>query len=259
MIASAPGPRRARTPLGWSRRWAPAAALVVLMVAIATVLGASHLRREHLQYRLLALEPNAAAADPALVRLASAEARPVYAEHCAGCHGSDMRGRQDLGTPNLTDAVWLYGDGSAYDIERTILYGVRAGSGNTHNVTDMPAFGLTGKLTEGQIRALVQYVRGLSALSHDAQQANEGRALWLTNCSDCHGFDARGNPDYGAPDLTRNVWNGGSDPQSLYNSIYFGQHRVMPGWFGVLTLEQIRALAVYIHTISHQPPPVVAR
>jgi cytochrome c oxidase cbb3-type subunit III len=248
------GPQR----LGWATKCALAAALVVL-IAVATALGARQMRHEHLEYRLLALTPDAAANDPALVRLASAEARPLFAEHCAACHGSDMRGRTALGTPNLTDAVWLYGDGSVYEIERTILYGVRAGSGKTHNVTDMPAFGLTGKLSDAQIRDLVQYVRLLSGLSHDGEQATAGRALWGENCGDCHGFDARGNSDYGAPDLTRNVWNSGGDAQSLYDAIYFGQHRVMPGWFKVLTLEQIRALAVYIHSISHPPPLAAAR
>jgi cytochrome c oxidase cbb3-type subunit III len=260
MIASGTvrGPRGPHRKLGWATKCALAAALVVL-IWVAIAIGARQLHREHLEHRLLALLPDAAGADPELVRLASDEAQPLFAQHCAACHGSNMRGRTALGTPDLTDTVWLYGDGSVYEIERTILYGVRAGSGKTHNVTDMPAFGLTGKLSEAQIRELVQYVRQLSGLSHDGEQAAEGRALWGENCGDCHGFDARGNSDYGAPDLTRNVWNSGGDVQSLYNAIYFGQHRVMPGWFKVLTLEQIRALAVYIHTISNRPPVAAAR
>jgi cytochrome c oxidase cbb3-type subunit III len=257
--ASVPGPRRPRSALPGLRKWAVGAALVILAVAAATALGALHLRREHLQYRLLALEPNAAAVDPALVQLASQEAPPLFAAHCAGCHGADMRGRTASGAPDLTDGVWLYGDGSAYEIERTILYGVREGLGKSHNVTDMPAFGLTGKLSEAQIRALVQYVLLLSRQPHDPQQANEGRELWEANCADCHGFDAQGNNDYGAPDLTRNVWSSGGDAGALYHSIYFGQHHIMPGWYGVLTLEQIRALAVYIHTVSHPPPRVAVR
>ena len=238
------------------RKWA-LAVLALVLCGAASALAALHVRRDHLQERLLRLEPDAAGRDAVLVRFAAQQARPLYAAHCAACHGSDMRGSRVLGAPDLTDGVWLYGDGSVYEIERTILFGIRSGAGAAHNVSEMPPFGLTGRLSQGEIRALVQYVRRLSGLPHDAQQANDGKALWGANCSDCHGFDARGNNDYGAPDLTQNVWNNGGDPQSLYNAIYFGQHHIMPAWFGVLTLEQIRALAVYIHSVSH--PPRTAR
>ncbi len=75
----------------------------------------------------------------------------------------------------------------------------------------------------------------------------------VANCPDCHGSDGRGNPDYGAPDLTANVWNSGGTDQALYDAIYFGQHRIMPAWIDTLTLAQIRALAVYVYSAS-QPP-----
>jgi hypothetical protein len=54
------------------------------------------------------------------------------------------------------------------------------------------------------------------------------------------------------------VWNSGSSAEDLYRAIYFGEHRVMPAWRGVLPLEQIRALAVYVYWVSHPPPTQVA-
>jgi cytochrome c oxidase cbb3-type subunit 3 len=164
-----------------------------------------------------------------------------------------MRGNTALGAPNLTDQVWLYGNGTVYDIERTILYGVRTGLSKSHNVTDMPGYGLRGRLTAGQVDSLVQYLLKMNGRPHQAEAAEEGRALYYgaANCGDCHGSDARGDSDYGAPDLTAGVWNSGGDPQSLYRSLYFGRHRIMPAWIGTLTLEQIRALAVYVYTASH--------
>ena len=68
----------------------------------------------------------------------------------------------------------------------------------------------------------MQYLLQLSGRPYEAQAANEGRALYtgVGNCGDCHGPDARGNTEYGAPDLTRNVWNSGGDPQALYAAIY---------------------------------------
>lgn len=35
--------------------------------------------------------------------------KTVYEENCAACHADDGTGNVDLGAPNLTDAVWLYG------------------------------------------------------------------------------------------------------------------------------------------------------
>nr|WP_306269451.1 cytochrome-c oxidase, cbb3-type subunit III [Pararhizobium sp. IMCC3301] len=33
----------------------------------------------------------------------------VYADNCAACHGDDGKGNRDLGAPDLSDAIWLYG------------------------------------------------------------------------------------------------------------------------------------------------------
>lgn len=34
----------------------------------------------------------------------------VFAENCAVCHGPDGKGNAEMGAPNLTDAIWLYGN-----------------------------------------------------------------------------------------------------------------------------------------------------
>src|ERR1700679_2881238 len=137
-------------------KWAlPLTAIVVIGLVIVAMI---HWRSDRLQYRLLATAPEAVADDPALVRFATAQARPLYAKHCAACHGPDMRGNPALGAPNLTDAVWLYGEARIFDIERTLLYGIRSGEDKAHNETDMPSFGLRGGLSDAQIRNVVQYV-----------------------------------------------------------------------------------------------------
>ncbi len=232
-----------------------AAALLLLIGCIAAAAVLLYRRHAGMEYRLLAVLPNDAASDPALVRFAAEEAAPVYAKHCASCHGADMRGRAELGAPDLADAVSLYGRGDVYDIERSVLYGIRSGESKGRDISSMPAFGLNGVLNSAQIQSVVEYVMQLSGRAYEPVPANDGRELYFGTggCFDCHGPDGRGNPDYGAPDLTANVWNSGGDRQALFNTLYNGQHHLMPAWRKTLSLVEIRALAVYLYAASHPP------
>lgn len=49
----------------------------------------------------------------------------LYAQNCASCHGINGKGNQELGAPNLSDEIWLYGS-SRQDLYHTIYYS-RAG------------------------------------------------------------------------------------------------------------------------------------
>ncbi len=69
---------------------------------------------------------------------------------CAACHGADGKGNQALGSPNLTDNIWLHGSGEA-----AILAMINGGKTN-----QMPA--QADKLTDAQIHVLASYVWGLS-------------------------------------------------------------------------------------------------
>lgn len=46
----------------------------------------------------------------------------VFAENCVACHGEGGVGNQELGAPNLTDAIWLYG-GDQASITESIYQG----------------------------------------------------------------------------------------------------------------------------------------
>jgi cytochrome c oxidase cbb3-type subunit III len=246
--ASPTAPRRSR-----ARAWGLAA--VGLLILVCAGLGVLQLRRQALERSLLATSPFDVAAHPDLVRFASEQAKPIYARECASCHGLDMKGLAPTGAPNLTDQVWLYGDGRVFDIERTILYGIRSGHKKSHDVTEMPAFGLRGQIPEAQIDEVVQYLLKLNGQPNENAAADRGKAVFESqqgSCTDCHGADAKGDSNSGAPDLTINVWNYGGDPRALHDSIYYGHHGVMPAWIGKLTLEQIRALSVYIYAASHR-------
>jgi cytochrome c oxidase cbb3-type subunit III len=235
------------------KKWLGVVGIIVVFIAVAAFWTIRHFRDDDLDARLLATPPWEVALSPVLVRFAVEQAKPVFTEYCAICHGTDMKGNVAAGTPNLTDASWLYGDGSVFEIERTILFGIRSGNPKARNITDMPGLGQRGLLSDGEVRNVVQFVRQISHQSYQAEAAAEGTKIFTGKgqCYDCHGSDAQGNSDYGAPDLTANIWSYGGDAQSLYKTIYFGRHGICPSWLGSLDLKQVRALAVYIYTASH--------
>jgi cytochrome c oxidase cbb3-type subunit III len=73
----------------------------------------------------------------------------IFAENCAACHGEDGKGMQELGAPNLTDAIWLYG-GDKADVVKSI----ETGRGGV-----MPAWHT--RLDEDTIKQLAVYIHSL--------------------------------------------------------------------------------------------------
>ena len=81
---------------------------------------------------------------------AAAEAgKAVFAENCTACHGEDGKGNQELGAPNLSDALWLYGSDKA-----SVLESIKTGRGG-----QMPAW--IGRLDPSEIKSLALYVHSL--------------------------------------------------------------------------------------------------
>jgi cytochrome c oxidase cbb3-type subunit 3 len=81
---------------------------------------------------------------------------------CFACHGTDGKGMQVLGAPNLTDGIWRFGDGSAEDIAYTIRHGVNDPQDKQTRNAVMPTFG-SGKLSETDIKKLAVYVHQLGS------------------------------------------------------------------------------------------------
>ncbi len=74
---------------------------------------------------------------------------------CAACHGADGKGNQTIGSPNLTDNIWLHGFGEAAIMER-----INLGKDNV-----MPAQG--ERLTPEQIHVLTAYIWRFSNLPNN--------------------------------------------------------------------------------------------
>jgi cytochrome c oxidase cbb3-type subunit 3 len=78
-----------------------------------------------------------------------AAGKKIFADNCAVCHGEAGKGKRELGAPNLSDAIWLYGSDHA-----AIVNGVWNGRGGV-----MPAW--AGRLDDVTIKALAVYVHSL--------------------------------------------------------------------------------------------------
>jgi cytochrome c oxidase cbb3-type subunit III len=246
-------PRTAGTPPPRRKFWLAAIAAGVAALGVFAFKEAGDYL---LDRQLVSANPDEIPLNPTLVSYANDFGRAAFKANCTPCHGVDMKGSQAKGVPDLTDNIWLYDFGRVSDIERTVLYGIRSGLGKSHNVTDMPAIGRQKALTPAEIKDVIAYTLSLSKRAEDAAAIERGSKLFQDKgvCYDCHSRDARGIPDYGAPNLTDSYWIYGGDETSIYKSVYDGRHGQCPAWINTLSFPTIRAIAVYIHSMSKESP-----
>ncbi|MDP2325339.1 MAG: cytochrome-c oxidase, cbb3-type subunit III [Gammaproteobacteria bacterium] len=171
---------------------------------------------------------------------AMGEARSLFANGCAGCHGSDARGAP--GFPNLTDNDWLYGN-APESVLATISSG-RAGV--------MP--GWQAVLGDDGVTEVVAYLQSLSSTGADPARAQAGAARFAMFCVACHGVDARGNQALGAPNLTDDIWLFGGDAESLRVSIGVGRYNEMPAHEALLGPDRVRLMAAYVLALNADIP-----
>ncbi len=80
---------------------------------------------------------------------AAARGRELFAEQCVACHGEDGKGNVELGAPNLTDAIWLYGSS-----KEAVMESISTGRGG-----QMPVW--EGRLDPVTLKSLAVYVHSL--------------------------------------------------------------------------------------------------
>lgn len=161
----------------------------------------------------------------------------LFIQNCAQCHGSDAGGQK--GFPNLTDDAWLYG-GEPEAIKTTIREG-RIGA--------MPAWG--DSLGEQGVEEVVSYVLSLTGRKVNTRDALAGKAKFAA-CAACHGTDAKGNPAFGAPDLTDNEWIFGNSRQEITDTVMYGRQGQMPAWKDILGEDKIQLVAAYVWSLSQK-------
>src|SRR5690606_21043780 len=101
-----------------------------------------------------------------------------------------------------------------------------------------------------QIRPLYERYSSMEipAIAGDPEAIAIGQRLFLNNCAQCHGSDARGS--VGFPNLSDNAWLYGGEPEQIMQSITKGRHGVMPGFKGVIKPSEASDIAQYVRSLS---------
>ncbi|MDH3974295.1 MAG: cytochrome-c oxidase, cbb3-type subunit III [Deltaproteobacteria bacterium] len=194
--------------------------------------------------KLSGMSVNEILKDNELLGFAQGSAKVLFAENCAGCHGVGGQGGPDF--PVLADDDWLYG-GTADTIVETITDG-RAGIMNAH----------ASLLSKQEVDDVVKYVMGLSR----GEVHEPGKAVFMGEtegeaaCFGCHGEDAKGMPEMGAPNLTDSIWRFSSAEEDIRQTVLHGvndeeepqtRKAIMPAFAKKLDETQIKKLAVMVH------------
>lgn len=184
-------------------------------------------------------------ADPQLTKFATAAGAAAFKVNCVQCHGSGAAG--GAGYPNLNDDDWLWG-GNIEQIHQTISHGIRFQDDAETRASEMPAFG--DILKPDEIKQVAAYVVSLTEKPHNAALVEPGKQLFADNCASCHGQDAKGNREFGAPNLADAIWLKVRGEEQIIAQIRQPKHGVMPAWTARLGDTTVKELAVYIHSLG---------
>lgn len=183
--------------------------------------------------------------DETLRSIAVSAGGAAFKVNCVQCHGSGAQGSS--GYPNLNDDDWLWG-GKPDAIQQTIGHGIRfAGDGQTHDSV-MPAF--ADVLDREQIQQVSAFVASLSGPVADQSSIAPGADIFAENCASCHGEKAKGNREFGAPDLTDAIWLNGPSEAAIAAQIRAPKMGVMPAWGDRLGETTVKELAVFVHSLG---------
>lgn len=178
----------------------------------------------------------------------------LFNDNCGACHGSKALGGK--GFPNLTTNSWIWG-GTPEAIAETI----RVGINSTHpdsRVSLMPAFGRDKVLPQKDIESVIAYVQSLSnetaPKNLNPMRIEKGREIFRASCSSCHGNDAQGNIETGAPNLNGPSWIYGGSLPTIYDTLWDGRQGRMPSWEARLSPLERKILTLYLVDLRNKKP-----
>jgi cytochrome c oxidase cbb3-type subunit 3 len=213
---------------------------------VAEAIDKLHSDREATGQQLVSASLDDIMNDQSLLQFAMASGESVFGDRCATCHGSGGQGAP--GYPALVDDDWLWG-GEIDEVMHTIRYGIRQENPDSR-YSMMTAFGRDQILSREEVTDVTHYVRTLSGLEEASAASAAGKEIYDMQCVGCHMEDGTGDTFQGAPNLTDGIWLYGSDFDTVYSSIFNPKNSAMPAWGEQYSDAQIKALAVYVHTLG---------
>ena len=213
--------------------------------------------------KLKGMTPAAILADAELSEYVSRSGRVLFSDNCAACHGQNGVGtvqagkfalrEQGLMAPVLNDDDWLYG-GTIGTIHETIMGG-RQGMMVAHKDT----------LSAQQIDDVAKYVKAMSEEGKEKADANSAVAAGMkvfteSDCTACHGADAKGMEAMGSANLTDKIWRFDGSLECIKQTITYGVNSgdpsarvaIMPNFTeaGKLSDVEKKKLAVYVFKLG---------
>lgn len=88
------------------------------------------------------------------------------------------------------------------------------------------------------------------ALTQNAAAMQVGKRIFEDNCAACHGYDAKGRHEVGAPNLTDNTWLFGGKSDEIIHTITEGHNGSMPAWQTILSPRDINEVSNYVLGLS---------
>lgn len=159
----------------------------------------------------------------------------LFANTCAGCHGSDAHGGPGFPTSPTPTGSMGRRRRSREHSQGTRRHDavVRAGPG------------------EDGIAEVTQYVLSLSGRPSDPVKAAAGQQKFATTCAACHGSDGKGTPALGAPNLTDRIWLYGGSADTIAQTVRGGRQGRMPAHEAILGADRAHLMAAYVYHLSH--------
>jgi cytochrome c oxidase cbb3-type subunit III len=221
--------------LGWSSRG-----------DVATDIETAKAAQSGFRDRIAAASFDDIIAQDDLFQFAVSAGRSAFQVNCIQCHGTGAAGGP--GFPNLQDDEWIWG-AKIDDIAFTITHGIRNGGDEARDAL-MPSFGADELLDAAAIDNVTAYVLSLSGGAVEKGDAAAGQTVFAENCASCHGENAEGLPDTGAPALNNAVWLYGGSQAQLIAQTNKPRHGVMPAWGPRLGDVAVKSLATYVYSLG---------
>ncbi|WP_447809374.1 cytochrome-c oxidase, cbb3-type subunit III [Pseudomonas putida] len=165
--------------------------------------------------------------------------------------GHSFDGIEEYDNPLPKWWFWLFVGTLAFSVGYLILY---PGLGNWKGILPGYENGWTGanewqkEMDKADARfgpIFAKYAAmPVEEVAKDPQALKMGSRLFASNCSVCHGSDAKGA--FGFPNLTDNDWRWGGDPETIKTSIMGGRHGVMPAWAEVIGDQGVADVAAFV-------------